>query len=180
MLTEGRQLRQLINRLPCVKSQPSSLKAGREQSLSLVAASMSERPGPETDDERRRTEGKGPRRFLAQMKEVVPVHYSPNQDEGANGRQPASHHQRLQVGRRVRIRSLRRFCVLSVSAVLSRGSASNRRITQEASKDASRWFGNRTYLTEMAREIRGGAALDTLWQDLRYGARIPAQSSLPC
>ena len=54
MLTKGRQLRQLINRLPCVKSQPSSLKAGREQSLSFVAASMSERPGPETDDERRR------------------------------------------------------------------------------------------------------------------------------
>lgn len=54
MLTEGRQLRQLINRLPCVKSQRSSLKAGCERSLSSVAALVSERPGPETDDERRR------------------------------------------------------------------------------------------------------------------------------
>ncbi|HEV8485217.1 MAG TPA: ABC transporter permease, partial [Blastocatellia bacterium] len=43
---------------------------------------------------------------------------------------------------------------------------------EEASKDARRRFGNRTYLTEMAREIRGGAVLDTLWQDLRYGVRI--------
>src|SRR6185436_18786443 len=43
---------------------------------------------------------------------------------------------------------------------------------EEASRDAARRFGNRTHLTETAREIRGAAALDTLWQDLRYGARI--------
>src|SRR6185503_15879874 len=43
---------------------------------------------------------------------------------------------------------------------------------EEASRDAARRFGNRTHLTETAREIRGAAALDTLLQDLRYGARI--------
>ena len=43
---------------------------------------------------------------------------------------------------------------------------------EEAGKDALRRFGNRTHLSETAREVRGGAAFDTLWQDLRYGVRI--------
>src|SRR5688572_24719583 len=43
---------------------------------------------------------------------------------------------------------------------------------EEARKDALRRFGNRTYLAETAREIRGGRALDTLRQDLRYGIRM--------
>jgi predicted permease len=43
---------------------------------------------------------------------------------------------------------------------------------EEARKDALRRFGNQTYLAETAREIGGGLALDTLRQDLRYGARM--------
>ena len=42
----------------------------------------------------------------------------------------------------------------------------------EARRDARRRFGNQTYLADVSRDIRGGALLDTLWQDVRYGARM--------
>jgi predicted permease len=47
---------------------------------------------------------------------------------------------------------------------------------EEARREARRQFGNLTYLTEESREIRGGAIMDTLWQDLRYGVRMLIKS----
>jgi len=43
---------------------------------------------------------------------------------------------------------------------------------EQAAADASRRFGNRTYLAELSRDIRGGGILDLLSQDLRYAFRI--------
>jgi MacB-like periplasmic core domain len=43
---------------------------------------------------------------------------------------------------------------------------------EEARRDAERRFGNLTRMKERGYEMRGGRWLDTLWQDLRYGARI--------
>jgi len=47
---------------------------------------------------------------------------------------------------------------------------------EEARTQARRQFGNLTYLTEVSREIRGGAIMDMLWQDLRYGVRMLVKS----
>ncbi len=49
-------------------------------------------------------------------------------------------------------------------------------VPEEARREARRQFGNLTYLTEESREIRGGAIMDTLWQDLRYGVRMLIKS----
>ena len=43
---------------------------------------------------------------------------------------------------------------------------------EAASRDAIRRFGNRTYIAELARDIRGGGILDALAQDLSYGVRM--------
>ncbi|HEX5707554.1 MAG TPA: ABC transporter permease, partial [Pyrinomonadaceae bacterium] len=42
----------------------------------------------------------------------------------------------------------------------------------EARRDAERRFGNRTRVRERGYEVRGGAWLESLWQDLRFGARL--------
>src|SRR5262245_2912735 len=43
---------------------------------------------------------------------------------------------------------------------------------EEARMEAERRFGNLTRMKEMGYEVRGGNWLETLWLDLRYGARI--------
>src|SRR5918997_5198219 len=43
---------------------------------------------------------------------------------------------------------------------------------EEARRDAERRFGRLTRIKEMGYEVRGGGMLETLWQDLRYGARM--------
>jgi putative ABC transport system permease protein len=43
---------------------------------------------------------------------------------------------------------------------------------EEARQDAERRFGNLTRMKERGYEVRGGRWLETLWQDLRYGARM--------
>ena len=42
----------------------------------------------------------------------------------------------------------------------------------EARRDAERRFGRLTRIREMGYEVRGGGLMETLWQDLRYGARM--------
>src|SRR5215831_117466 len=42
----------------------------------------------------------------------------------------------------------------------------------EARAAALKSFGNRGRNTELGYDIRGGGWLETLWQDLRYGARV--------
>src|ERR1044072_4642373 len=42
----------------------------------------------------------------------------------------------------------------------------------EARRDAERRFGRLTRIKEMGYEVRGGGLMETLWQDLRYGARM--------
>src|ERR671926_164512 len=42
----------------------------------------------------------------------------------------------------------------------------------EARRDAERRFGRLTRIKELGYEVRGGGMLETLWQDLRYGARM--------
>jgi len=44
--------------------------------------------------------------------------------------------------------------------------------TEEARLDAARRFGNLARVKEMGYEVRGGNWLETLWLDLRYGARM--------
>ena len=43
---------------------------------------------------------------------------------------------------------------------------------EEARREAERRFGRLTRIKEMGYEVRGGGMLETLWQDLRYGARM--------
>jgi predicted permease len=43
---------------------------------------------------------------------------------------------------------------------------------EEARRDAERRFGNLTRMKERGYEVRGGRWLETLWQDLRFGARM--------
>src|SRR5262245_36576641 len=43
---------------------------------------------------------------------------------------------------------------------------------EEAQASALRSFGNLGRIKDLAYEIRGGGLMDTLWQDLRYGARM--------
>ena len=43
---------------------------------------------------------------------------------------------------------------------------------EEARREAERRFGRLTRIKEMGYEVRGGGWLETLWQDLRYGARM--------
>jgi hypothetical protein len=43
---------------------------------------------------------------------------------------------------------------------------------QEARYAAQRQFGNQTLLQEVSRETWGVRAVETLWQDLRYGLRM--------
>ena len=43
---------------------------------------------------------------------------------------------------------------------------------EEARRDATRRFGNLDRIKDVAREVKGGGMLETLWQDLRYGARM--------
>ena len=45
----------------------------------------------------------------------------------------------------------------------------------EARAAALKSFGNLGRNTELGYDIRGGGWLETLWQDLRYGARIHTQ-----
>src|SRR5262245_58184536 len=42
----------------------------------------------------------------------------------------------------------------------------------EARWDAERRFGNLTRVKEQGYDVRGGRWLETVWQDLRYGARM--------
>src|SRR5215831_8180359 len=42
----------------------------------------------------------------------------------------------------------------------------------EARRDAERRFGNQTRIKEQGYDVRGGQWLETVWQDLRYGARM--------
>src|SRR5215471_5526985 len=52
----------------------------------------------------------------------------------------------------------------------------------EARAAALKSFGNSVRNTELGYDIRGGGWLETLWQDLRYGARTLrfSASSMPC
>lgn len=43
---------------------------------------------------------------------------------------------------------------------------------EEARREAERRFGRLTRIKEMGYEVRGGGLVETLWQDLRYGARM--------
>src|SRR5215218_6264788 len=43
---------------------------------------------------------------------------------------------------------------------------------EEARREAERRFGRLTRIKEMGYEVRGGGLLETLWQDLRDGARM--------
>src|SRR5919112_5435957 len=43
---------------------------------------------------------------------------------------------------------------------------------EEARREAERRFGRLTRIKEMGYEVRGGGLAETLWQDLRYGARM--------
>ncbi|HVG17696.1 MAG TPA: ABC transporter permease [Blastocatellia bacterium] len=43
---------------------------------------------------------------------------------------------------------------------------------EDARREAMRRFGNITYIKEISRDVRGGGMLETLLQDLRYGARM--------
>jgi predicted permease len=43
---------------------------------------------------------------------------------------------------------------------------------EDARRDAERRFGNLTRMKERGYEVRGGRWLETLWQDLRFGARM--------
>ena len=43
---------------------------------------------------------------------------------------------------------------------------------EEARREAERRFGRLMRIKEMGYEVRGGGMLETLWQDLRYGARM--------
>jgi predicted permease len=43
---------------------------------------------------------------------------------------------------------------------------------EEARREAERRFGRLTRIKEMGYEVRGGGLVETLWQDLRYGARV--------
>jgi putative ABC transport system permease protein len=45
----------------------------------------------------------------------------------------------------------------------------------EARREAFRSFGNLGRVRELAYEVRGGGMLETLWQDMRYGARVLAK-----
>ena len=45
-------------------------------------------------------------------------------------------------------------------------------LPEEARRDAERRFGRLTRIKELGYEVRGGGMLETLWQDLRYGARM--------
>src|ERR1044071_5450015 len=42
---------------------------------------------------------------------------------------------------------------------------------EEARREAERRFGRLTRIKELGYEVRGGGMLETLWQDLRFGAR---------
>ena len=74
---------------------------------------------------------------------------------------------------------LRLHVEMETEANIARGMAPN-----EARLAATRSFGNAGKIRDMAYEVRGGGVLETLWQDLRYGARMlcsnnPASPSLP-
>jgi putative ABC transport system permease protein len=43
---------------------------------------------------------------------------------------------------------------------------------EEARREAEKRFGRLTRIKEMGYEVRGGGLVETLWQDLRYGARM--------
>lgn len=43
---------------------------------------------------------------------------------------------------------------------------------EDARRDAEQRFGNRGRIKDMGWDVRGGGWLETLWQDLRYGARM--------
>src|ERR687893_2063536 len=43
---------------------------------------------------------------------------------------------------------------------------------EKARREAERRFGRLTRIREMGYEVRGGGLMETLWQDLRYGARM--------
>src|SRR5258708_40329687 len=47
---------------------------------------------------------------------------------------------------------------------------------QHANREALRVFGNLGHIKDVARDVRGGGMFETLWQDLRYGARMLAHS----
>jgi putative ABC transport system permease protein len=42
----------------------------------------------------------------------------------------------------------------------------------DAGRDARRRFGNVGHIKDLGRDIKGGGFMETLWQDLRYGARM--------
>jgi predicted permease len=46
---------------------------------------------------------------------------------------------------------------------------------EEARRAALRTFGNLGHIREVGYQIRGGGLMDTLWQDIRYGARMLAK-----
>ncbi len=48
----------------------------------------------------------------------------------------------------------------------------------EARRDAERSFGNLTRIKEQGYDVRGGRRLETVWQDLRYGARVLVKNPL--
>src|SRR5919112_6483073 len=47
---------------------------------------------------------------------------------------------------------------------------------EEARREAEKRFGRLTRIKEMGYEVRGGGWVETLWQDLRYGARMLIKS----
>src|ERR687893_1048795 len=49
---------------------------------------------------------------------------------------------------------------------------------EKARREAERRFGRLTRIKEMGYEVRGGGLAETLWQDLRYGARMLIKAPL--
>src|SRR5689334_4209059 len=47
---------------------------------------------------------------------------------------------------------------------------------RDAEFEARRMFGNATAIREQARDIGGFPSIETLWQDIRYGARLLRRS----
>src|SRR5579864_4967879 len=42
---------------------------------------------------------------------------------------------------------------------------------EEARRSAERHFGNAEYIKDVSWDVRGGGIMETLWQDVRFGAR---------
>ena len=47
---------------------------------------------------------------------------------------------------------------------------------EEARQSAEQHFGNSRHIKDVSWDVRGGGLVETLWQDMRYGLRMCANS----